>query len=238
VSTLAWQPLSARVTAAAAQAGFDLVLTFGVAHYNQAASDSERLEGFGQANALGILFGNTRQLWPVFTSACATDPEISGAAQPLDTYVALRLSRILASATDLRHELTFAHVTQPRAFPLQRLAERIGLAGLSPSHLLVHPQHGPWLALRAVAVIDVGGPTAAPPPPARPCQTCSAPCMAALERALSVSGNDLSSAVIAAHAAAWIAVRDACPVGPGSRYGENQLRYHYGVARAQALPDP
>ena len=237
MSNLAWQPLSAQIAEAASDAGFDLILPFGVAHYNAGAPEAERLVTLGRANALGILFGNTRRLWPAFTRAYASELAISGAAQPLDTYTVSRLSGALAQATSLRSQLVFSHVTQPRAFPIQRLAERVGLAALSPSHLVIHPQLGPWLALRAVAVIDVEGPETAPTPAARPCQTCSAPCVAALEHAVSLSGNHLSSAAIAAHAAAWIAVRDACPVGTAARYGENQLRYHYGVARAQALPD-
>ena len=237
MSHLAWQPFSAHVAAAAAAAGFDLVLPFGVARYNAAASELERLADFGRPNALGILFGNTRQLWPAFTGAFEAEPEISSAAQPLDTYVVQRLRSILASATQLRQELVFSHVTQPRAFPIQRLAERIGLAALSPSHLLIHPLHGPWLALRAIAVVDLDGPTEPPAHPERPCQHCSAPCVAALEHAVSVSGTPLTSAAVVAHADAWIAVRDACPVGPSSRYGPNQLAYHYGTARARALPD-
>ena len=237
MSNLAWQPLSARVAQAAGNAGFDLVLPFGTAHYNAAAPEVERLADFGRPCALGILFGNTRQLWPAFTRAFDQQPEISTAAQPLDTYVVQRLSRILASATELRHEFTFSHVAQPHAFPIQRLAERIGLAALSPSHLLIHPLHGPWLALRAVVVIDLEGPTAAPPLPERPCQDCSAPCVAALENAVARSGTPLTSAAVVAHADAWIAVRDACPVGRASRYGPNQLAYHYGTARARALPD-
>lgn len=237
VTELAWESICEKLATAARASGFDLVQPFGVAHYNAAATPTERLEDFGQPNALGVLLGNTRQLWPAFTRAYAAEPEISEAAQPLDTYAVSRLSAAVAGATSLRSQLVFSHVTAPRAFPIQRLAERVGLAALSPSHLVIHPLYGPWLALRAVAVIDVEGPRAAPLPPARPCQTCSAPCMPALEHAVSVSGNHLSSAAIAAHAAAWIAVRDACPIGPAARYGENQLRYHYGVARAQALPD-
>ncbi|HEX2875513.1 MAG TPA: hypothetical protein VHP33_29880 [Polyangiaceae bacterium] len=237
MSNRPWQPLSAQIAAAAAQAGFDLVLPFGLAHYNAAAPEAERLVDFGRPNALGILFGNTRQLWPAFTRAFEAEPEVSTADQPLDTYVVQRLRGLLDAATQRRHELTFSHLTQPRAFPIQRLAERIGLASLSPSHLLIHPLHGPWLALRAVAVVDMDGPSDPPAPPARPCQSCSAPCVTALEHAVAMSGTPLTSAAVVAHADAWIAVRDACPVGPSSRYGPNQLAYHYGTARAQALPD-
>jgi hypothetical protein len=30
---------------------------------------------------------------------------------------------------------------------------------------------------------------------------------------------------------AWVAVRDACPVGRASRYGDEQIRYHYAKDR-------
>jgi methylmalonic aciduria homocystinuria type C protein len=237
VSEPAWQSITACLATAAARAGFDIVHPFNVAHYNPAATATERLDDFGRRDALGVLFGNTRQLWPAFTRAYAADTALQSAAHPLDTYAVTRLTALLAEVTNARAQLVFSHVTQPRAFPIQRLAERVGLAGVSPSHLVIHPLHGPWLALRAVAVIDIAGPLEAPPLPESPCVGCSAPCVPALERALAASGTPLSSASIAAHAHAWIAVRDACPVGRGSRYGDTQVAYHYGPAGSRILPD-
>lgn len=236
-----WQLITARVATAAAAAGLDLVQPFSVAHYNQGAQAAERLDDFGRAGpggALGLLLGNTRRLWAPFTEAYARDAALANAAQPLDSYVVTRLTALLADATAAGTRLLFAHVTAPSAFPIQRLAERVGLAALSPSHLAIHPVHGPWLALRAVAVVDVAGPDAAPKAVARPCMGCAAPCVPALERARLVSGEPLSSAAIARHAPVWIAVRDACPVGRGSRYGEAQLAYHYGPARSRIVPEP
>ena len=230
MSEPAWQSITTRVAAAATLAGFDLVQAFNLEHYNAAAPEGERLDDHVRPDALGILLGNTRQLWPVFTRAYAADAALQSAAQPLDSYVVTRLTAVLAEATDARVQLVFSHVTTPRAFPIQRLAEHVGLAALSPSHLVIHPVHGPWLALRAVVVVDVAGPTNAPPPLERPCAGCPAPCVPALEHALAVSGTPLSSAAVVAHADAWIAVRDACPIGRGSRYGEAQLAYHYGTA--------
>jgi hypothetical protein len=237
VSELAWQSITTRVATAAARDGFDIVHPFNVVHYNAAAPASQRLADHGRRDALGILIGNTRQLWPAFTRAYAADSTLRSAPQPLDTYAVGRLTAALAEASTARAQLVFSHVTQPHAFPIQRLAERVGLAALSPSHLAIHPLHGPWLALRAVAVVDVSGPAEAPPPVARPCQTCSAPCVPALERALAASGTPLSSAAVVAHAPAWIAVRDACPVGRASRYSDAQVAYHYGMARFGILPD-
>jgi methylmalonic aciduria homocystinuria type C protein len=240
VSEPKWQSISTRVATAAARAGLDLVQPFNVAVYNQSAPATERLDDLGRSGpdgALGILLGNTRRLWPAFVEACARDAALANADQPLDSYVVASLTALLADATGARTRLVFAHVTKPTAFPIQRLAERVGLAALSPSHLVIHPLHGPWLALRAVVVVDVAGPDSQPAPVARPCLACPAPCVPALERALLVSGEPLSSAAIAQHAAAWIAVRDACPVGRASRYGEAQLAYHYGPTRSRLVPD-
>lgn len=237
MSELAWQSITARIATAAARAGFDIVHPFNVAHYNAMAPVGQRLDDGGRVDALGILFGNTRQLWPAFTRAYAADATLQRAPQPLDTYTVTRLTALLAEASNARAQLVFSHVTQPLAFPIQRLAERVGLAAISPSHLAIHPLHGPWLALRAVAVIDTSGPIEAPAPVARPCQGCSAPCVPALERALAASGTPLSSASVMAHAHAWIAIRDACPVGRASRYGDAQVAYHYGLARSRILSD-
>jgi len=240
VSEPEWQLISARVATAAAHVGFDLAQPFNVAHYNQGAPDAARLDGLGRdafGGALGVLLGNTRRLWPAFVDAYTHDPALAVAEQPLDSYVVTRITRILADATSVVTRAVFSHVTVPSAFPIQRLAQQVGLAALSPSHLVIHPRHGPWLALRAVAVVDVRGPEAPPVPVARPCDGCSAPCVGALERALVVSGEPLSSAAIARNSAAWIAVRDACPVGRDSRYGEAQLAYHYAPARARIVPE-
>jgi len=240
VSEPEWQLITARLLTAAAGVGLDLVQPFSVAHYNESAPRAERLEDFGHSSsggALGLLFGNTRRLWPAFTAAYAQDAALADAEQPLDRYVVSRLTALLADATTARTRLVFAHVTTPHAFPIQRLAERVGLAALSPSHLAIHPQHGPWFALRAVAVVDVTGPAQPLSAVARPCLGCPAPCVPALEQALLVSGEPLSSAAVAQHAAAWIAVRDACPVGRSSRYGEAQLAYHYAPARSRIVPE-
>jgi cyanocobalamin reductase (cyanide-eliminating) / alkylcobalamin dealkylase len=239
VSEPEWQLITASIATAAAQAGLDLVQPFSVAHYNAASPEAERLDGLGRSTpgALGILLGNTRRLWPAFTAAYAQDAALAREAQPLDTYVVTRLSALLANATSARTQVVFAHVTAPRAFPIQRLAERVGLAAVSPSHLAIHLLHGPWLALRAVLVIDVPGPEAAPAAVARPCLGCHAPCVPALQQALLLSGEPLSSPAVAQHTAAWIAVRDACPVGQSSRYGEAQLAYHYAPNRSRIVPE-
>jgi len=237
VTDTTWQEIASRVEVACAGAGFDLVKPFQVARYNATAAEPDLLDDLGRPDALGILIGNTRQLWPAFTRAFHTDAVLASGGNPLDTYVTTRLTKILSLASALRTRIVFSHVTVPRAFPIQRLAESVGLAAISPSHLAIHPLHGPWFALRAVAVVDIAGPTATPAELERPCHGCSAPCRPALERALAATGSPLSPAAVALHAAEWIAIRDACPVGHDSRYGAAQLAYHYAPARSRITPE-
>ncbi len=237
VSEAEWQEITSRVEAACAPNGFDLVHPFAVSRYNAGAVETARLDCFNRSDALGLLIGNTRQLWPAFTHAFQTDATLASGGNPLDTYVTMRLTRLLTEATQHPTRIVFSHVTTPRAFPIQRLAESVGFAAISPSHLAIHPQHGPWFALRAVVVVDVTGPDAVPPDLERPCRGCSAPCVPALERALAASGSPLSSAAVALHAAEWVAVRDACPVGKQARYGVAQLVYHYAPARSRIRPE-
>jgi len=233
VSQAEWQKIAGRIEAACAAAGFDLTWAFGIGSYNSAAPPDAQLEAFGSPNPLGILIGNTRKLWPLFMQAVQSDDLLRASTNPLDAYVTTRLERGVAAATTHATRLVFSHVTEPRAFPIQRLAELVGFAAVSPSHLAIHPLHGPWFALRAVVVVDVTGPEGALVEPQRPCHGCSAPCVPALERAVAASGTPLNSAAVAAHAADWIAVRDACPVGQSARYGEAQLSYHYAPARSR-----
>lgn len=110
------------------------------------------------------------------------------------------------------------------------MAEAIGFAALSPSHLSLHPEHGPWIGLRAIVIAERPYEGPARPPLPRPCDGCERPCMGALDEALA-RGD-------AASWRDWLAVRDACPVGRGSRYGAAQIRYHYTKDQDWLVDEP
>jgi methylmalonic aciduria homocystinuria type C protein len=236
VSQPEWQEVVTQLKSSCQRRGLDLTHAFNVRQYNAQAAENERLSDFGRTDALGVLVGNTRALWPAFKQALTRDFALSDEQHPLDTYVTQRLTALVAEATSHAAQIVFSHVTSPRAFPIQRLAEAVEFAAVSPSHLSVHAELGPWFALRAVVVFDLPGPDAAPPALARPCRGCSAPCVPALARAVAASGSPLSAAAIAEHAAEWVAVRDVCPVGRSFRYDDEQLRYHYVKAPLKAPP--
>jgi methylmalonic aciduria homocystinuria type C protein len=233
---------------ACARRGLDLAVSFPVDVFNATAAADERLPDLKRSNALAVLVGNTRGFWPVFRAALADDPAMLQSRNPLDEYVAHSVTEAAAN-TGVRHELRWAHSMHPRPIPIQKLARQVGLAALAPSHLSVHPEFGPWIALRAVAIFDVAGPIFSRPPAREPCVSCAKPCVPALQRALASAG---AGAITGAPAPAgsdpdprspddvgmaadwqrWLAVRDSCPVGIAHRYSADQIAYHYTKARS------
>jgi cyanocobalamin reductase (cyanide-eliminating) / alkylcobalamin dealkylase len=213
-------------------AGFDLVWPARVGWYNRVIAPEYRLPDLGDPGSLAVIIGNTRALWPRFCEALAADAELAGHAHPLDCHTERVIgAAVSASARSLPWELRFGHEPPPRRVAMQALAHQAGLAYLTPSHLSVHPVHGPWLALRAVAVFALPGPEIQPAP-ARPCD-CEAHCLPRVAEALAGSGAaGVDEAGVRARWRAWLAVRDACPVGRAHRYDEAQIRYHYARDRS------
>lgn len=227
-----WELLTRQVADRCERRGFDLVHPFNLRwHHEQLADPSWRLPWSGSATALALVVANTRALWSPFLAALRADPELARAAHPLDEYT-VRTLREVASGLPEPWAVYFAHTLEPSPLPIQRIAQAAGFACLSPSHLSVHPEHGPWLALRAILVIEVEGPSGPPPRRSEPCGSCDKPCLAPLARALEEPLPSFLDDARARDWRAWVAIRDACPWGRASRYGPEQLEYHYTKRRS------
>lgn len=176
---------------ALAASGFDIVVPF----------DGARVDPDRRA---GLLIGNTRALWPKFVAGKPAGPD------PLDRYVEAAIDPLVPEGG----RVIYAHRQYDGAFvAFQPLAVAAGLGSLSETNLVIHPEYGPWFALRAAIVVAGEPPAVAPCPPV--CR-CGPPCRDALAQAKDT-----------ADWRAWLAVRDACPVGREHRYSEDQLAYHY-----------
>jgi methylmalonic aciduria homocystinuria type C protein len=152
----------------------------------------------------GVLIGNTRAMWPTFVAAKPAGPD------PLDRYVEAAIDPLVPEGG----RVVYAHRQYDGAFlPFQRFAVAAGVGSLSETNLVVHPVYGPWFALRAAILVAGEAPPVTPCPPV--CR-CDAPCRQALSRAIGTIDWR-----------AWLAVRDACPVGREYRYSEDQLAFHY-----------
>lgn len=214
-----WRRIVGQVREGCQPGGLDLVFPFSITWLEEGLLDSS---GFG-ADRLGLLVANSRALWPVLRERAPSCPH------PVDEHC----SELLRQVVDEVEATSRIHLTHRaidgRFIPVQRIAEAVGFAHLSPSYLSLHPEHGPWIAFRAVALVDAPGP---PPPAPRapdPCTPCDKPCLAALELAVALPGP------VRDHWQAWLAVRDACPQGRSSRYDDDQIEYHY-TGRRELLP--
>ncbi len=228
---LDWQRVRSVIAESCVPGGLDLVHAFGIDRDPAPSSALARLAptDFGCRRALGLLIGNTRALWPAFQSELRRDPSLQDEADPLDRYVVRVVDSARAKLAIVSHA-RFAHLAEPEPLPIQRIAAEVGLSHLSPSHLSIHPEHGPWIALRAVVLFDVAGP-APLPSPRDPCTSCSKPCLGALHAAIATSGGGEVALDVERNWRKWLAVRDACPEGRSSRYGDDQIRYHYSKER-------
>lgn len=214
------------------QRGFDLVQSFDAASYNRSAhaeATTFRLPTFDRSQPLGLVIAHGAALWRVFIEALQRSESLRASNHPLDAYTE-RVIAELQRNTSSSSAAFFSHRTDP-LIPIQRIADVAGLAGLSPSHLSVHPRVGPWLGLRAVVVFDEDHehPAVEATLAARPCEGCPRPCLNAFERA----HRDPTASW-----QAWLAVRDSCPVGREARYSEPQIQYHYTKERSSLTADP
>ncbi|MBM4270382.1 MAG: hypothetical protein FJ144_27890 [Deltaproteobacteria bacterium] len=224
-----WRGIVERASPLLEAQGFDVVHPFRSSWWDETVAAEERLPRFAKrSDCLALLIGNTRALWPHFVAALEREPQRREEASPLDRFVEERVREVLARATvECDVALRFAHESEPRYLPMQRLAALAGLAPVSDGRLSAHPAYGPWFALRAVAIFDVDGPTGSAPEATAPCSGCEAPCREAFEHALAVGDARSDHAVLRERWRPWLAVRDACPVGREWRYSEEQILYHY-----------
>ncbi len=198
--------------------GIEVVASCGVAAYDAAAPEPLRSAAWLPDTRGVVVAGSAGPvLWRSFVARMTEQPELWGLAHPYDEFVAGLLTRAdeaLAEA-GVRYRRFEAAFHAPVRIDFVALARLAGLGSPGPFGLLVHPQHGPWWALRGAWLVDA---TVDPPLEVqRPCDGCAAPCVGGWENA---GGIGLATAE----------VRARCVVGQGSRYDEDQVGYHHDRA--------
>jgi cyanocobalamin reductase (cyanide-eliminating) / alkylcobalamin dealkylase len=166
-----WRSFHDNLTAALAPAGLDIVHAFPVQVAIAAGADAggELLPTFGRhPSTLALLVGNSAALWRPFVTHLASHPGAVDAPDPLDAYTdaAVDAALLMAQGALPPGRGVAMHVRRAHTPPgvpghvnMLRVAAAARLAYYSPSaHLAVHPQLGPWFALRALIVLDVDGP--------------------------------------------------------------------------------
>lgn len=206
--------------------GLDLTATTTAQQYNARVEPPYQLPEYGREQTLVLVIGNTKALWPHITEVWNEAPYLD---DPVDTYTDQAIEAAVREVT-IDHDVRLYHEPPPRRIAIQRLADVAGLAWLSDSHLCVHPEFGPWMALRGAVVFDAPGPSSTPA--TAPCD-CSLGCGDAL--AAATEAGKLETQADLDHSwRKWLAVRRACTVGQRHQYSEQQLLYHYTKERHEA----
>jgi len=175
--------------------------------------------------------------------------QLAGRAHPLDECCEARVgaaARRLAEAGALQRALFYWEKRGPAGGTFAdfvAIAHAAGLGARSRIGILLHPEHGPWFAIRALILTD-----RAPPPGFVPrevadfCSACPAPCVGACPaRAVREAGIDLDRCSESRHHEPRCAVRCdarlACPIGVDSRYDSEALAHHMRAhARGSGVP--
>ena len=208
-----------------------------------AVSPEDRLPPLGPARparALVLVGRLGRRGWSEF----AASPEYRDRLpDPLDRWSARLIGDL---ATTLGGHALFPFGGPPW-WPFQDWARRAEGLTRSPLGLLIHPEFGLWHAYRGVlAFADDVGPIEPPPPTGSPCASCAdEPCLTTCPvDAFSPAGYDtarclvhLESPLGALCRTDGCRARDACPIGRGKRYGDDEIRFLMRAFRAAHSKD-
>jgi hypothetical protein len=194
--------------------GLNLTASCGIEAFNRRAPPGFKSDDLmPRARGVVVVGSAGRELWAALRRDAEAEPAIWSDPHPLDGYVGRLLDR-----ADLA--LAEARVGSRRFDPcldaspsvnFRALGELAGLGSMGPFGLLIHPEHGPWWALRGAWLVDAEVPEPRAHP--APCAGCHAPC---------VGGNRAEGIVLAT-----VTVRGRCVVGEAARYTDEQISYHY-----------
>ncbi|MEO8213306.1 MAG: hypothetical protein ABI560_08940, partial [Myxococcales bacterium] len=108
------QQLASAFANSCAAHGLDICIAFPTGLFNATATEEERIPTFGRQEALAVLVGNSRRLWPVFKAALARQAARLDEGNPLDRYVTESVNAAAAAAAaqldgGARHQVLFGH---------------------------------------------------------------------------------------------------------------------------------
>lgn len=193
------------------------------------------LPGGGRAASVALIGNVGSSIWPHFRAWQDEAPD-RGGGDPLDAWSKAVITPIAAAWGAAAY-----FPSDPPWQPFQQWAMRAEGLRASPLGILIHPRFGLWHGYRGAlgfdhpleADVELAGP--------HPCDTChDRPCLRQCP-AVAVTGAGFDVAACRGHLrtdagregcmAGGCLARNACPVGEGYRYCDDQLRFHMAALR-------
>jgi hypothetical protein len=223
--------------------GLNLVGVADAARYDAAVPDRWTVGRHAPAVRSVLVIGNGGPaFWEAFQRRRVGDASLRAAAHPLDAFTrAVVTDAVAPLAAELARPvpIVFPFDAGPPALSFVQLAECAGLGRSSLLGVLVHPEFGPWIALRAALLLPFSCTAPRPADGFDPCPTCvERPCIAACPgAAVGAGGWDIPRC--AAHRLsgagdgcdAGCHARIACVYGQAHRYPPDAQAFHQAYAR-------
>lgn len=190
--------------------GFDILHPFSLENLDASILRSLSIED--SSGKMGYLVGNTGNIWEPFIKWLSQQSKWSEIGDPLETFVEQAIERCTGEDANI----FWTHETKRYIVPVQRMAHQTGLAYLSAGQFNIHPDFGPWFALRAVVILPGEA-------------TQNAPVSNPSTNEIEVESATLFNRLLQSQATwqEWLSLRDLYDVGRMYRYSEAQIQYHY-----------
>lgn len=221
---------AARAAEGLARAGLNVTGALAIASYDALVPAAWRSAALAPGARGALVVGNGgRALWEAFERA----PERALELNPLDAYTRRVLAEAARACEPAAQVGFYADKRDGAYLPLVALAQRAGFGTPGRIGILIHPEFGPWLAIRGVLL--VAEPLAERPvAPFAPCVGCPAPCASACRGAVvGLDGLDSAGCYRTRQTnpgcAAACDARSACVVGRGHAYSRDQLAHHMRI---------
>ena len=164
--------------------GLNLIATTDVARYDAAVPARHAVGTRAPGIRTLVVIGNGgAAFWEAFERHRARQPLAPAQSDPLDAFTrSVVLDALAAPGLDLggSPRVAFPFADEPLALSFVHLAECAGLGRRSLLGVLVHPEFGPWMSLRAALLLPFALAAPRPADGFDPCPGCVArPCMAA-----------------------------------------------------------
>jgi hypothetical protein len=236
--------LCAAIGGAVAPFGLNLV---GVARpevYDGLVPVRHRLGARTPAAAIVVVGNGGGALWTAFRAHLRDHPAAAARPHPLDDFTRAVLADAAApllARHGARGALRLPFDTDEPPLSFAHLAQAAGLGAPSLLGVVLHPEFGPWIALRGAFLLDVPARAARPAAGFDPCAACvERPCVAACPGAAVTVAAGWDAERCMAHRLSADAdgrcdagchARVACVYGTGYRYPDEAAAYHQGRAR-------
>jgi epoxyqueuosine reductase QueG len=166
-----------KITESLAPYGFNLIGTTTILAYEALVPPQYRISSLLPGAKTLVVIGNGGgDFWSGFHAYCETHPGyLQEREHPLDDYTSTTIETVLthhlqAANAAYRYLYPFRFWAEPVSF--MHLARAANIAGPSILGVVVHPQYGPWMALRAAVLLDQEVSMPPQAPGFDPCPTC------------------------------------------------------------------